>query len=200
MKNILFYSLFITTFCFSQNSDEIKNKNIILNSQKDSLLIKKKNIEKQISNIENKIESNLAAIKILDLKNNSVKATLKRDCSFYKDSNSYALIIDFPKKKTEIYLVEYYQNSSYFKAIYNEKIGLIKDKDLRHNKYSKELKIKSKNNNHYSNYIETKKPPKKTSYKSKRIYSKRYYQGPRGGCYYINSNGNKSYVSRSLCK
>jgi hypothetical protein len=26
-----------------------------------------------------------------------------------------------------------------------------------------------------------------------------YYTGPRGGCYYINSNGNKSYVDRSLC-
>ncbi|MEW7292198.1 hypothetical protein [Aquimarina sp. 2304DJ70-9] len=26
-----------------------------------------------------------------------------------------------------------------------------------------------------------------------------YYQGPRGGCYYINSNGNKTYVARSMC-
>lgn len=26
-----------------------------------------------------------------------------------------------------------------------------------------------------------------------------YYRGPRGGCYYINSNGNKTYVDRSLC-
>ena len=27
-----------------------------------------------------------------------------------------------------------------------------------------------------------------------------YILGPRGGCYYINRNGNKTYVSRSLCK
>ena len=27
-----------------------------------------------------------------------------------------------------------------------------------------------------------------------------YYRGPRGGCYYINANGNKTYVSRSLCQ
>ncbi len=27
----------------------------------------------------------------------------------------------------------------------------------------------------------------------------RYITGPRGGCYYINSNGNKTYVDRSLC-
>jgi hypothetical protein len=26
-----------------------------------------------------------------------------------------------------------------------------------------------------------------------------YIRGPRGGCYYINSNGNKTYVSRSYC-
>jgi hypothetical protein len=26
-----------------------------------------------------------------------------------------------------------------------------------------------------------------------------YITGPRGGCYYINSHGNKEYVSRSLC-
>jgi hypothetical protein len=25
------------------------------------------------------------------------------------------------------------------------------------------------------------------------------YRGPQGGCYYINSNGNKSYVDRSKC-
>jgi hypothetical protein len=30
--------------------------------------------------------------------------------------------------------------------------------------------------------------------------SRVYYTGPRGGCYYINSNGNKTYVDRSLCK
>jgi hypothetical protein len=26
------------------------------------------------------------------------------------------------------------------------------------------------------------------------------YLGPQGGCYYINSNGNKTYVDRSECK
>ncbi len=28
---------------------------------------------------------------------------------------------------------------------------------------------------------------------------RRYIRGPRGGCYYINKNGNKTYVDRSLC-
>ncbi len=30
--------------------------------------------------------------------------------------------------------------------------------------------------------------------------SRRYYRGPRGGCYYINSNGNKTYVDGSYCR
>lgn len=28
---------------------------------------------------------------------------------------------------------------------------------------------------------------------------KYYKDGPKGGCYYINSNGNKTYVDRSYC-
>lgn len=35
------------------------------------------------------------------------------------------------------------------------------------------------------------------SYRSKTYRS--YIRGPRGGCYYINSNGNKTYVARNLC-
>lgn len=29
--------------------------------------------------------------------------------------------------------------------------------------------------------------------------SREYITGPRGGCYYINGNGNKTYVARSMC-
>ncbi|UCJ09991.1 hypothetical protein KTO58_12570 [Chitinophaga pendula] len=29
---------------------------------------------------------------------------------------------------------------------------------------------------------------------------KRLYLGPQGGCFYYNSNGNKTYVARSECK
>jgi hypothetical protein len=29
---------------------------------------------------------------------------------------------------------------------------------------------------------------------------KSLFKGSDGGCYYINSNGNKTYVSRSLCR
>jgi hypothetical protein len=29
--------------------------------------------------------------------------------------------------------------------------------------------------------------------------SRLYYSGPKGGCYYINKNGNKTYVSKTCC-
>lgn len=38
-----------------------------------------------------------------------------------------------------------------------------------------------------------------SSYRKTSKSSRKYYLGPRGGCYYINSNGNKTYVDRSLC-
>jgi hypothetical protein len=34
---------------------------------------------------------------------------------------------------------------------------------------------------------------------SRQPRSSMYIRGPRGGCYYINSHGNKTYVDRSLC-
>lgn len=40
---------------------------------------------------------------------------------------------------------------------------------------------------------------KKSSSGTKRVTYRTYYRGPRGGCYYINSNGNKTYVARSMC-
>jgi|SRR5690606_18253993 len=33
----------------------------------------------------------------------------------------------------------------------------------------------------------------------KKQTGRKYIRGPRGGCYYINSNGNKTYVDRSFC-
>ena len=45
----------------------------------------------------------------------------------------------------------------------------------------------------YSSYTPTYTPTyKPTTYRN-------YITGPRGGCYYINSNGNKTYVDRSMC-
>mgnify|MGYP000489431470 CR=1 FL=1 len=45
----------------------------------------------------------------------------------------------------------------------------------------------------------TPKPANSSPYKAFPVRT--YYTGPRGGCYYINSNGNKTYVEdKSLCR
>ncbi len=59
-------------------------------------------------------------------------------------------------------------------------------------------------------YTTSKKKRKKSSkrnysntsdgYKLKYQTYREYHRGPRGGCYYINSNGNKTYVDRDYCR
>lgn len=39
----------------------------------------------------------------------------------------------------------------------------------------------------------------KATYEEAQTRSRTYIRGPRGGCYYINKNGNRTYVDRSLC-
>lgn len=42
--------------------------------------------------------------------------------------------------------------------------------------------------------------PHQNSSSTKKNAARKYITGPRGGCYYINKNGNKTYVDRSLCR
>lgn len=39
----------------------------------------------------------------------------------------------------------------------------------------------------------------KSSKNQKNSSARSYIRGPRGGCYYINGNGGKTYVDRSMC-
>jgi glycerol dehydrogenase-like iron-containing ADH family enzyme len=197
MKKIALLTLLISSLCFSQNSVELEGLNEILKSQKISLLEKKIDIENQINDIDIKIELNNSKIEIQKLKRSATKTLLKRNCNFYKNPSANSEIIDSPKSNSNIYLIEYYKYGTYFKAIYNDKIGYIQEKNIRRPTIVKELKLKKKGGNKYSNSLKTNNTTK-SSY-TRKSYSKSYYKGPRGGCYYINSKGNKSYVSRSLC-
>lgn len=42
--------------------------------------------------------------------------------------------------------------------------------------------------------------PAATQTRTPAASGRRYIRGPRGGCYYINSNGNRTYVDRSFCR
>jgi len=52
------------------------------------------------------------------------------------------------------------------------------------------------NQNHTIKSINNAKKPTPSA---KKTTGRTYITGPRGGCYYINSNGNKTYVDRSFC-
>jgi hypothetical protein len=54
--------------------------------------------------------------------------------------------------------------------------------------------------NEYVTPNRKKKSVKTTSTPRKSASSRRYYLGPRGGCYYLTASGNKQYVDRSLCQ
>ena len=63
-------------------------------------------------------------------------------------------------------------------------------------------------NDHQTTTQQQKKKAKKQSTKKKSTKAKQQgcthngrqlHVGPRGGCYYINGNGNKTYVDRSFC-
>ncbi len=50
-----------------------------------------------------------------------------------------------------------------------------------------------------SNSFENKATKQRSQYESNTKNYRTYHRGPRGGCYYINSKGNKTYVARSMC-
>lgn len=54
---------------------------------------------------------------------------------------------------------------------------------------------KTQSNDQTVNIVEHIASERKSNY----LVRRHYIRGPRGGCYYINSNGNKTYVDRSLC-
>ena len=75
------------------------------------------------------------------------------------------------------------------------------DKKLNQESTKKNTHYITKNVSHhttntYSNSA-NKGASRNTSYRVRS--SRTYHRGPRGGCYYINSNGNKTYVARSKC-
>jgi hypothetical protein len=62
--------------------------------------------------------------------------------------------------------------------------------------FSIETTAATKTTNESSNYSVSKEQPRKKRKKAK----SGFIQGRRGGCFYRNRKGNKTYVSRSLCR
>lgn len=181
---------FYTSLVESQSLFDLKKLNDSLKYQKELFL-------NEISELDRKIEIINDKILIQNLKENSIKTLIKRNCNFYDKANELTAIIENPEANTDIHLIEYYAYGTYIKAIYNDKIGYIKENDIRSNSESKKLKSNITSNSSYKSNLSS--STNKQYGNSKKTISRTYYRGSRGGCYYINSNGNKTYVARSMC-
>lgn len=86
--------------------------------------------------------------------------------------------------------------------------GLWQDKnptppwDFKDNKITEDKSVKANNEKQTQPELILDKPNTKVKSEdnSKNLPSRKYIQGPRGGCYYINSGGGKTYVDRGLCQ
>ncbi len=85
------------------------------------------------------------------------------------------------------------ENKSISKNVNKEK------KAVTHTNFAKKNNIVTVQSGKTSTTKKTKNVKKNSQNKSAYSSGRYYIRGPRGGCYYINSNGNKTYVGRSLC-
>lgn len=148
MKKIITFIIFtlISTLSNSQNIENLSKEKEGLIVEKDALLIKKRTIEYQIDSITNNILIIEDKIAIQKLKTNAIKTSIKRNSNFYELPSEKTKILETINQKEQLYLIEYYEYGEYYKVIYNNKIGYIKESDIINNKAIKALKKKPSTN------------------------------------------------------
>ncbi|SMG53058.1 hypothetical protein SAMN03080602_04324 [Arenibacter troitsensis] len=100
-------------------------------------------------------------------------------------------IIDNFEKNARLIVVGHY--GDYMKVEIGNKTGFV-------HRIFLEKEVLNTNGPDLSTSIKSVSPSTNYNSTTRKTYNSRtYYRGPRGGCYYINSNGNKSYVDRSMC-
>lgn len=216
IKKILTYLTFtITILSYSQDKGQI-----------DDLEKLKLNLEFEIQKLQDsikKVELKIVEIKsenlIQKINDSSLTCIARKGAKIRKDWGAFAEIITTFEESKKVTIIDY--KDGYFKLCINSICGYIhkvwidESKELTEFVKLKEAKKhpiinentktsnynssleNSSSNSSYSNNL---KKTGDSSYKPKRYQNTRnYIRGPRGGCYYINSNGNKTYVDRSLC-
>ncbi|NBA84856.1 hypothetical protein GVN16_03750 [Emticicia sp. CRIBPO] len=178
--------------------DILREENRKLKSRLDSYMLKDGNYESQlrlkdmeIQKLITKNQSDLAALQ-----------ELTQNCKKYVgySQSLESQILDLRKLllANKISLPSNNENLGleYFNSNYEEKKTVIPNTD--HNRtYSNSLNGTS---NGGSNYKETSGSAKSSYSPRVPASSRTYIRGPKGGCYYLSSGGNKEYVDRSLCQ
>ncbi len=174
----ILFLLLSTTLAGQTAQDSVFQRIQSLRSTRDSLNKELRKIDKQLNTLEktyNALNKSAGGIKEFTIDSPTIKL---RD----RPNAAIGNVIHVIPSGEELVLLEY--ASSYFQVNYQGQIGYL------HEMYVANWKAHSKTlaKNSYS---------KKTQKRQSK--SRSYIRGPRGGCYYINSNGNKTYVSRNLC-
>ncbi len=183
---LTYLALILVFFSYSQNKgrltelEEEKNKlKFEITKLNDSL----RKINVQIALLKTKRDS---------LKKNSFtfKAFAINGAKLRNGPNVNAEILRIFKEDIEIVIFGYNYEEEYFKVCIDSLCGYMSELWVKKNAQIYNL-INSRGSN--QKYF------KQSNFKNRKKQLRTYHKGPRGGCYYINSNGNKTYVSRSLC-
>tara|TARA_Y100000815_G_scaffold261174_1_gene273313 strand:+ start:128 stop:730 length:603 start_codon:yes stop_codon:yes gene_type:complete len=199
MKSIFIYSFFlITTLYSAQAEEQIKH----LLSERKKLEVVQSRILDSINQIDLKIQKIKSSEIKQKIKDSSLVAYLRISTKIKDEPTALGKPLATLPANSEVIILDYsegyYQICSDLICGYINEIWVIPSQDLR-----RYVDIKKGEPTHNPvrnfNYNNKQTTSKKQTQKRVTRPSKIYYTGPRGGCYYINSKGNKSYVSRSLC-
>jgi septal ring factor EnvC (AmiA/AmiB activator) len=176
-KVSLFVFLFLTinSNLFSQSKKELKAENSNL-----LRIIALQNAE--IKDSRRKLDILDKEQKKLIIENNTISADLKRtsDSASVIAKNNYLLSKELTNLKTQLA---------------KEKL----ESEKRYDKNTAYGELNNLNSKNQTKLLTIESSKASSIHKAQKSYTRKYYRGPRGGCYYINSNGNKSYVPRELC-
>lgn len=204
---LTFFTILITTFVYCQT--DVETTEITeLKKQKKRVEFTIKGLNDSLNKLELKI-AQLNSRKILEkIKDSSLTTLIRKGTKLKKEASLFSDITTIFNEDTEVIVLDY--KNDHFQVCKSNLCGYISEvwitpnnliSELKKSKVAERQNIGNTTNNLYSNKTTLSDSKfNNTSFNKKAYQSSRtYYQGPRGGCYYINSNGNKTYVSRSLC-
>lgn len=207
MKQIIFFlSFLLSTFIFSQENEQIEG----LEHQKHQLKLKIKIFQDSLEQINIRIAEIESEEFLKKINDSTLTAIAKKGAKLIKSQHPLSEILIVLETDSEVVLLDYDNSYGFFKVCSNTFCGFMNEIWIKSNektsyfiKQRMEIsRLKSNQKIKSSNFVSSLKKTSTNSesnynYDSKR--SKTYIRGPRGGCYYINSNGNKTYVNRSKC-
>ncbi len=198
------YLLFILLFC-SLAYQGIAQSSPDMQEQLDSLKTLNTHIATLIQDLQTKREEVIHEINTLQYQNQTVrKKTTTEDGSIVignggimrKSPEANSESISFIPSGSLVLINNFYQNS-YFRVTYDGKTGYLKETALQAKEELLTIKQHWRNASPQKTVVLTEFEAPVAIEKS--YPARKYITGPRGGCYYMNSAGNKTYTDRSFC-